>query len=214
MLKGIIVDNAEKDAEKIKDKLQRRFPEVEFSIKESSNGTIEMIDTRHADLVLFVKNDLLSENTAIYIEKFVRRMLDSDKRAVSLKIDNKIRYIVKERILFLEVMGRNSYVHTSRNKYVLCRQNLGSVLKHINDPYFIRCHKSFAVNVRNIGDICRERRGVWKPMFRQKADTECLISETYYKEVMQIYEEWLEKEEIGNPDIINSKYPQLGNQML
>ena len=191
MLKGIIVDNTGVVAGDMKDKLKRRFVGIDFVVRDSGDSTINMVDTRHADMVFFLQDQPSLSHATVHAEQFIKKMLEANKKAITLRIDNNIRYLNKDRVLFLEVLGKNSYVVTAKKKYRLNRQNLSGVLEDINDPYFVRCHKSYAVNVRNIEDIRKVRRGMWKPVFRQKQDTDCLISERYYDEVLHLYEELL-----------------------
>lgn len=191
MLKGLIVDSTRDRASSIKEILNKMYKLVDFNIIESAEESFNIIDTRNIDMVLVSMGTAPAGDVIDGAEPFVNSMIESDSNVVKMRINNNMKYIDKDRILCFEVMGRNSYIYTSHNKYTLYRQSLNQVLEQINDPYFVRCHKSYALNIRNLADVYKERRGMWKAVFKQKTDTECPISEIYYDIVMRKHEEWI-----------------------
>lgn len=113
------------------------------------------------------------------------------KRIISLKIEGSSRLVEAQSILGLETAGKDCYVYVGKNKYRILRQTLDKILKEIDDPYCIRCHQSFAVNVRNMIDLKKARRDIWVPVFSQDAEFQCEISKTYYDEVMKGFHKYL-----------------------
>lgn len=116
------------------------------------------------------------------------------KRILPIMVEHDLKLIDAESILGLEVMGRDCYLYAGKQKYRLCRQTMDMVLNEINEPYCIRCHKSFAINLKNVTDICKVRRNIWKPVFSSENNFNCEISKTRYEEVMRLYQEFLSQQ--------------------
>ncbi len=49
-------------------------------------------------------------------------------------------------IQYFEVDGNHSYIVTEAHKYIL-RHSLSAVLQKLNQPYFVRIHRSYAINI-------------------------------------------------------------------
>lgn len=115
------------------------------------------------------------------------------KRIMPFKIGQDVKLIDAETILGLEAMGRDCYLYAGTKSYRLPRQTIDMILREIDDPYFVRCHKSFAVNLKKVEDIKKERRNIWVPVFSWENDFSCEISKTYYKEIMELYQKYLSR---------------------
>lgn len=191
MLKGIVINSTHAREGDLINALKTFGSKVDFQTISSDDKLLQLIDTRNIDMVIVPMKPASRQEIIDDAGPFINSMAESGRKIVPLKINNNLRYIDKERILFFEVMGRDSYIYTQKNKYVLYRQTLNHVLEEMNDKFIVRCHKSYAINLRNIVDICKERRGVWKPVFKFPVNGECLISETYYDDVIRGFEEWI-----------------------
>ncbi len=189
MLKGLVINNPCINNDRLKSALGYMDSKIDITVLYPKNEDIQIIDTRDIDIVFIPHRSISEEEIREYTEPFIEGLIESEHNIIALKIDNTIRYINKRKILFIEVMGRNSCLYTSRHKYMMPRQTLNKVLDEIDDPYIIRCHKSYAVNIREVEEIYKVRRGMWKPVFGEDSGQECLISEKYYKDVLRKLEE-------------------------
>lgn len=113
------------------------------------------------------------------------------KRIIRLTADGDTRLMEAQSILGLETEGKNCYVYAGQNRYRILRQTIDKTLEEIGERYCIRCHKSFALNLRNVVDIKKDRRNIWIPVFSQETDFQCEISKTHYEEVMRQYHKYL-----------------------
>lgn len=191
MVRGLILDSTGDRADSLKEMLDKMYKAADFNIIETAQESVNIIDTRNIDMVLVPMGKVPLGEVIESTESFVNNIIEPGKNFIRMKINNSMKYINIDRILCIEVMGRNSYIYTPKNKYTVHRQSLSRMLEQINDPYLIRCHKSYAVNIRNVTDIYKERRGIWKVAFKQKTKAECLVGEIYYDIVMRKHEEWL-----------------------
>ena len=56
----------------------------------------------------------------------------------------------------------------------------------MNSPDFLRCHKSYAVNIRNIDCIKKIDYRSWDILFKennQASETKCMLSKTYKDDI-------------------------------
>lgn len=114
------------------------------------------------------------------------------KRIIPLTIGEEIKFVDAGAILGVEVLGRNCYVHAGKRSYPLLYRNMETALKEIGDPYCVRCHRSYAVNLKNVVDIEKLRRNIWAPVFNTENTFHCEISKTYYPSIMELYQKVLE----------------------
>lgn len=71
---------------------------------------------------------------------------------LSIKIGSQLYYIPKKEILFLEKYGNKCIVH-STGQTIHCYQSLETISEKLDDPEFIRCHKSYIVNKQYIAKL-------------------------------------------------------------
>lgn len=105
--------------------------------------------------------------------------------AIEIKTRNSVIFMHLEDIVSIEVMGKDCTIHTFEEKVHIPRITLQDLLSQINHPHVVRCHKSFAVNIRNISHLVKKKRNLWQPIYSHGADEEiCYISATYYDHVL------------------------------
>lgn len=143
-----------------------------------------------------ISEESVKASIGILLETLGRRARQKKlKRIVPLTIEGDIKLVEAESILGLETAGRGCYVYVGQNRYRILRQTLDKTVKEIGDPYCLRCHKSFALNLRNVMDIKKARRNIWIPVFSQETEFQCEISKTHYQEVMNCYKKYLSGKE-------------------
>lgn len=109
-----------------------------FSLKEFKD--------RIADLLLTIKREQRAK------EKNGER-----RPAVLLELPDRMLAVARESILYAEVMKNDCklviYEDSERKEHRLPRFPLKELVEQVDDPYLIRCHKSYAVNVRQIQSL-------------------------------------------------------------
>lgn len=100
-------------------------------------------------------------------------------------------FIYNDTIIAVEVMGKNCTIHTDDNSYTLNRITLEDVIKELDDPFIIRCHKSYALNLKKVSAVVKKQRNLWEAQFKAECSIRCFISKTYYDDVIRCYEESL-----------------------
>lgn len=116
------------------------------------------------------------------------------KKVINLSAKDGVRMVYAEDILGIEVIRRDCCVYVGKDSYLLSRQALETVLQELDDPYCIRCHKSFAISVRHVIDLKKARRNIWLPRFKEETAFVCEISKTYYDKVVECYRQYMAEE--------------------
>lgn len=75
------------------------------------------------------------------------------RQYLTLTIDDIIFKIFIDDIFFIEVFGKTSIIHTIKEKYIVQNVSLKKLSNMINNCYFVKCHKSFLVNITKIKKI-------------------------------------------------------------
>ncbi|MDR1134914.1 MAG: LytTR family DNA-binding domain-containing protein [Clostridiales Family XIII bacterium] len=94
-----------------------------------------------------------------------------------------------EEILYAERQGRTLWVYAKHETFEGIKMTLEEMISNVGSSMFVRCHKSFALNVENVREIMKIDRRLWYAYFFGKWDTYCQISATYYESVYRLFKE-------------------------
>lgn len=80
--------------------------------------------------------------------------IDKEKRKrLTLKVGASLQTIFYKDLLFIESNARLLKIHTVENEILSCYSKLDAVENQLNDGRFLRCHKSFLVNMDYIMNV-------------------------------------------------------------
>lgn len=124
----------------------------------------------------------------LYLEEIISNQTSRDKpeRAVYLSHSKGEAFIRRKDILFAEVHNKVCHVITTNGNYEMNRQGLEELIRIVDDDLFLRCHRGFALNIRQLKGLEKLDRRLWKALFGSDAGT-CLISSSYIDPVMEKY---------------------------
>lgn len=189
MYKCLVVCDSDFQAGKVQDDLSCLDTYMKVNTVVNDRSKAQIIDSRDCDMVLLAGDRHNSDELVGTTQKLVEKMQSA--KAFPIKEGSAVKYIEKSKIIFVEVIGKDSFIYTSKHRYVQKRKSLGEIIGIINDPYFIRCHKSYAVNVRNVEEITKIGRNLWRPEFDHDVPGECFIGSRYYRDVTNKIESWI-----------------------
>lgn len=87
-------------------------------------------------------------------EKANKTEKSSDKTKMVLFSTSNGDYLINANdILFAETYRNKCFLHTENEVYRLVGMALKEVIDQVEDEYFVRCHKSFAVNLKKVSYI-------------------------------------------------------------
>jgi len=121
------------------------------------------------------KSSIDIENITSTLKRLFDDVSYSDKKF--LKIDNKNTFIDLNDILFIEKAGVKIIYHTYQADYV----SYNSFNKLILPNNFIRCHKSFIVNIDNISNISYSNNIIYL-----KNGSSCYIGPKYKNSLLEV----------------------------
>lgn len=124
----------------------------------------------------------------LYLEEIISNQSARNRteRAVFLSHAKGEAFVGIKEILFAEIRNKVCTVFTADGAYQLNRRTLEEIITIVDDELFLRCHRSFAVNVKQLRGIERLDRRIWRAVFDRDAGP-CLISESYFGPVMEKY---------------------------
>lgn len=124
----------------------------------------------------------------LYLEDIIRSQSakHSEDRAVFLSHTKGETFLGVNEILFAEVQNKTCSVHSLKGSFQIQRRNLKEIMEIVDDDLFIRCHRGFAVNIKQLKGIEKVDRRIWKAVFENCSET-CLISKTYLNEITNKY---------------------------
>lgn len=95
------------------------------------------------------------------------------------------KYLIHLRdIHFAEISARKLTLYTKHGVIKGIRMKLKNFVQYVDDPRFVRCHKSFAVNIENIYSLKYVEPRVQSIQFIGETTQECLLSKTFFNTVL------------------------------
>lgn len=92
-------------------------------------------------------------------------------------------YIKLSDLLYVEKRKRENRLRmvTVQKVYEDLERNLEDFIVEMDDPFFVRCHKSFAVYLPNVQGLIRRSRYIWAADFEKESESaNCLVGATYF----------------------------------
>ena len=191
-MKGLIISTDRENAENIKLIVEHMRGGFEMDILEPGDKNFCLIDSSEYDFILNAVNPSMAQELISQIRPFARTILNRTTNYIGLYRNQKIVYIDRNKIIGIEVMERICVVHTRKFMYKITRTTLRNLLDMLDDPHIIRCHKSYAVNIKYVNGFRRETPNRWVVDYIVDTDFECRISERYLDDVIDRFEEYHE----------------------
>lgn len=127
----------------------------------------------------------------LYLEEIIQSqsVKSGDDRGVHLAHTRGETFLGIKDILFAEVQSKHCLIYTAREVLQVNRKNLNEIIDIMDDEFFLRCHRSFAVNIRQVKGVEKVDRRLWKAIFEHSGKT-CLISMSHIKNITDKYKEY------------------------
>ncbi len=178
----IIIDKNPEDALKLQQVIMAQQSGHSFAILSGSEETMQYYMNGRL-LQLMQASDALKETDKEKDKKRKKPM----KKVINIETHEMGAVLAVEDIISMEVLGNNCTIYTENQHYRLKRGTLEKKLAEIDDPAIIRCHKSYALNLRWIKGWRKVERNIWEPVYNGQVTAPCLISKTYYDDVRRNY---------------------------
>lgn len=114
--------------------------------------------------------------------------VEKREKAVLLETRNEIFIVKYQDIFFAEISGRIITVHTRNKKIDGIKMKLEDFIQYMDAPDFLRCHKSYAVNVSAIEQLQKIDYRTWSVSFKddlRETQEKCMVSKTYQDFILQ-----------------------------
>lgn len=89
---------------------------------------------------------------AMKLEKAVRLRRNKPTGCLMLKIDESIKKIDFNEILFVEVFGHTAIIHADKETHTI-RMTLGALTEKLPKPFFFQCSRSVIINLKYLSEV-------------------------------------------------------------
>lgn len=190
MVTGLIIEHNNENANYIKSVIEEIEDNVCVRIMTDMEFCHRIADTKAVDFVIVPAGNMTESEILEEIIPFIRNIIDRKVENIALKKRRQAIYVDKNDIIGIEVMGKICYIHTISKGYHAFKITLGNLLELIDDPCLIRCHKSYAVNIKFVKGFKRETRTRWRADFITETDFYCAVTDLFIEDIIKVYEEY------------------------
>lgn len=126
-------------------------------------------------------NDLdIQAKFCLYLDAIYTNQIqvDQENKKIQLKGSAGSRNIPIKNILYIEVQNKRCTIYSLNGKFLLRRTSLSSAISQIGSPDIVRCHRFFAVNLKNVDYMERNNSRLSTLHFKSSSLT-CPVSNVY-----------------------------------
>lgn len=188
MLRGLIIDSNYENAENTKLIMEDIVEDLEMDIFDPEKEGVTIIPTEGYDFILApdtpAKKHVLEIEAVPFIETVLRHRSDF----ISVRKNKEVVFVDRSAIVGIEVINKNCYIYTMDNDVVITRITLHELIDLLEIPTLLRCHKSYALNVKFVTGVKKEGRNRGIPRFSARTDFRCCISDMYLDHIIEMAE--------------------------
>ena len=184
-MKGLIIDTNHENAEKIKMIAENMNRDIHLDILNQKSSGFCLVDISEYSFILTATKPVNARLLISRLRPFVKVVMDKSSDYICLNRNKEIILIDRNKIIGIEVIEKNCYIHTTTEKVEILRITLTNLLDILEDPFIIRCHKSYAVNVKYVKGFKRETRTRWKTNFIIDTGFDCSVTDMFMQEVIK-----------------------------
>lgn len=184
-MKGLIIDTNYENADNIKIIAENMIENLELEILNQDFSDFCLIDAADYDFVLTSTNDVNARSLMSKLRPFLKVVLDKSADYAVLCRHREIIMVDRNKIIGIEVLDKHCYIQTTNDRIEVARITLTNLLEILEMPCIVRCHKSFAVNVKFVKGFRRETRRRWHTQFVIDTDFDCSVTDMYMEGVME-----------------------------
>ncbi len=140
---------------------------------------------RYHNYLAFPLDDLdIQGKFCLYLDSIYTNQIQIDKedKKIRLKSATGSRNILIKNILYIEIQNKLCTIYSLDGKFILRRTSLSALLSKLDSPHLVRCHRYFAVNLKNVDYIEKNNSRLSTVHFHTSSLT-CPVSSTYLKDI-------------------------------
>lgn len=126
-------------------------------------------------------------------QKLIEKPAPVRQKIIPLNTKNDIFMVLASGILYAEASRKVIHVTTEARVYKEVKMSLDDLIESVDAPCFVRCHKSFAINLNQVTALRKTGRRLWTASFFSRETAGVQISETYYEDLNYLFQQHLGK---------------------
>ncbi len=168
-------------AEQVRKQLKHKQVPIVFITDRPFQGLAHI---SHNETNSFLINPLLERKSMQALSQFLENLVErkirlQESRLIYINHVQGETFLEADSILFLEIRSKNCIVYTAHGSLRCKREALTNILERLNVPYIKRCHRCFAVNIKQVKACKKIGRRLWEFQFDETKEV-CYVSETFY----------------------------------
>ena len=139
-MKGLIIDTNYDNAENIKIIAENMCENLQLEILNQKTADFCLIDASEYDFILTSVKPVKARALLTRLRPFMRVVMDKSADYVCLNKHNETILIDRNKIIGIEVIEKNCYIHTTNDRIEVSRITLTNLLEMLEIPNVVRCH--------------------------------------------------------------------------
>lgn len=153
-----------------KDEILRKYKNFEYLVKPYTSS---IFNERLQNFLISIRERKKSN---------VVQNLDDETRVI--RTNGKLKTIKINDILFAEVYYHLITLYTVNNIHENIKMSIEKFINLVNYPLFIRCQKSYAVNIRKVKSLKRVKKEIWINF--EGCEKKCLVGLSFIDNVLEL----------------------------
>lgn len=190
MIRGLILDKDYENGKNIKMIVENTNSSIKMDILDQRKSDFCLIDATEYDFIISSVRPVMADVMLKKTIPFTRLVLD--KRTDYIEFDrSKERLLVdRNHIVGIEVMEKDCFIYSVDEVTKVSRVTMGELIEKLEIPEIVRCHKSYAVNVKYVKGFIRETRKRWKINFAIETEFDAHVTDLYFDNVVKKCEKY------------------------
>ncbi len=188
MLRGLIIDTDYENGRNIKLIVENICSNIKLDILDQRKSDFCFIDMSGYDFVISSVRPVLADVLLKKAIPFTKLVMDKNTDIIRFDRSKEILMVDRNHIIGIEVIEKDCFIYTIDDVIKVTRVTLGTLIEKLEMPYLIRCHKSYAVNVKYIKRFKRETRRRWAIEFLVDTEFDARVTDMFLAEVTKMCE--------------------------
>lgn len=190
MLKGLIIDTDYENGKNIKLIVENVCSNIKLDILDHRKSDFCFIDMTDYDFVIASFRPVLAHVLLKKAIPFTRLIMDKNTDIIEFERSKEILMVDRNHLVGIEVIEKDCYIYTIDDVIKVNRVSLKTLIEKLEMPELVRCHKSYAVNVKYVKGFNRETRRRWDIRFFVDTKFDARVTALFMDDVVEKCEKY------------------------
>lgn len=185
MLRGLIIDSDYENGKNIKLIVENIGSHIKLDILDQRKMDFCFIDTTNYDFIISSVRPVLADVLLKKAIPFTKLIMDKTTDLIEFDSSREILMVDRNHVIGIEVIEKDCFIYTLDDIIKVTRVTMGTLIEKLEMDEMVRCHKSYAVNVKYIKGFKRETRRRWGIEFLVNTGFDARVTERFMPDVIK-----------------------------